>query len=167
MTSCQISSASCRSRNRCFPREIVVTPGGRRLSQRFMHGSGEEHLTAIARGEEPRQPVEGGSKVVTARRRLGRAQVKTHPHPNQVRLRPGFGVQCLLRGDGCGDGRGWIAKGGLKGIADRLEVPAVMGANRFFENGIVTGQYLPHAGSVVFPETGRALDVGEEKGHRA
>ena len=70
-TSCQTSSASWRSRNRCFPRESAVTPEGRAHLPALREWQGEKHLAAMARGEEPRQPVERWGKVVTTRRGFG------------------------------------------------------------------------------------------------
>src|SRR4051794_18979851 len=73
----------------------------------------------------------------------------------------------MLSRNGGGDAIGGICESGLKGVADRLEMPAVMGANGFVEDRVVAPQDFPHAGSVMFPEPGGAFNVREEEGHCA
>ena len=76
----------------------------------------------MAGRQQPREPVERGGEVVTARIRGGLPGMQRHPHPQRTELAPGLGQQRALAGDGGRAARPRaVGKGGLGAIADRLE----------------------------------------------
>ena len=151
---------------RCFPRSIRWTSGGRewRSSSRAAAESRICPPWPVARRRATR--LTGAAEVVGVAL-LGVADVERHPRPERAGLRPRGSGERPLAGERRGERRGRGREGGAEGVADRLEDVAAVVRDRPAQQGIVPGDRGGHRPRQPLPELGAALDVGEEKGHRA
>jgi hypothetical protein len=90
--------------------------------------------------------------------------VQRHEHPQLTDLAPVFAKERMLPIDGCGSCLRNSWKGGVDRTPDRLEEHATVGLNGRIEQGSVAVDGVRHRRSVLLPEGGAALDVGDEEG---
>jgi hypothetical protein len=121
----------------------------------------------VAGRQEQGQPVDGGRDVVTPVIGLSHSGVQRHPHAKRSQRPPVLDEQGSLGGESGGDGLGGCREGRLDGVTDHLERDAAVRLNGLAEQGEVALDGVRHRRSVLLPECGAALDVGEEEGHRS
>ena len=125
----------------------------------------QQDLAAMTGRHDPRSPIDGRPKVVTATR-LGIAGVNSHPDADHARLRPRLGEESMLGSDACGDGIDRGCEDRHQAVACGLYDLAVRLRDRGAEDDLVAGESRPHQLRVLLPETRAALDVGEEERRR-
>ena len=89
--------------------------------------------------------------------------MQRHPHPQLGHLPADGALRLQRRRDAVFRG----GERGAKGIADRLEDVAVVALDSGTEKAVMAGEVFAHRLGMMFPETGAALDVGEEECHRS
>ncbi len=120
-----------------------------------------EDLSSVAGGHDPRRPIQRRPEVVTVAL-VGLPDVEAHANPDD-RAAPGLPSEHPLR---CGRSRERIGRGcesDREPVAARGEhVPAVV-LERFADDHVVPSERLGHLVAVLFPESGRTFDVGEQE----
>jgi hypothetical protein len=139
-------------------RESLLHQGGSGLRQ--------ENLSSVRGSEEARHPVQRRSEVV-ATAWLDHAGVEGHPHPEGADLPPLLPEYGALGIEGSGDGCGSGGKSGADLVAHALEDTTAVGLDGAMHKDIVARERRFHRRSMLLPEPGAALDVGEEKGNGA
>ena len=124
-----------------------------RAAEQACGGAVEHDLAAVARGHHPRGAVENRAEVVPAAQ-FGFAGGDSHPHRQ---------FECQLRCDRSIDSRTGRSKYGAHAVTCVVEHSSVVRVDGVTKNLIVSLQRDPHGGSICFPPTGRALDIGKEK----
>src|SRR3954471_22022558 len=103
---------------------------GESATRQLLGSLSDQDLPAMTNVQHASQPIEGRGQVVAPfiRRRFSRMQ--RHPHPQcPGTIRPGFGEERALHGDGSAHRVLGGSKGGLRAIADGLVEHAVMGGD--------------------------------------
>src|SRR5437762_9170439 len=135
--------------------EVCACQGPRRVR--------EQDLAAVARGRDPRDPVEGETYIVAADE--GHlACVNAHPDPDRVALRPGVIREGPLSVDRGHDRRRGIRKCREDRVALRPDDAAAVAGDGLVEQGTVLVQQLAIGVTQLLDESGGARDVGEQEG---
>jgi hypothetical protein len=126
----------------------------------------EQDLAAVARREHPRRPIQRGAEVIPIALLCDPA-VQDHANSDATRDLPRLVVQRPLGIERRGHGVGSAREDRTELVAHSLEDIAAVRLDCVSQEPFVTGERIGHLATVLLPEEGAALDVGEEKGDRA
>ena len=146
-------------------------PRRERVADQRLRGLGQQHLSAVSRGSDPRRAVHVVPDVVDPRlrrahRRLARVEPDAHAHHGFVRER--VGRQVALRLDDGGHRLGCVHEHVEEGVALRADARPAVGIERVPDDPSVVAEHLaPSGGAETLHVLGRVLDVREDEGERA
>ena len=133
------------------------------LAHGRLYGTGQENLTAVARGHDPRGAVHGQTFIaLRSHRRL--AGMQPHSHQHSPASRPRMSRQRPLRADRRGDRIPSAREDGDQAIALRAEFDAAVGVHGTAQDRPVRGKHLRPTIAQPPREHCRALDVGKHQG---
>jgi hypothetical protein len=142
--------------------ERLGLPARLTCCERSVRVGGEEHLPAMARGEDSPGPVEHGAEVVAVAA-LDLSHVDRHPHEQRSGLGQVDGRQLaldLLGGrDGCAD----VGEDRVDPVADAFDDASSRALEGRPHDPVVPLDGGPHVLGLQLPEHGRVLDVGEQE----
>src|SRR6266536_787403 len=142
----------------CFRRQPVAT--------QIVRDLGYERLPTVTGGEQTRHLVERRAEVVAVAN-FGGPSVKRHTGANRSVFRPTLRAERALRSQRGLDGARRGGEGGAEGVACGLEdVPAAR-LDALPQQSIVARQRFGHRLALRLPEPSAALDIREQKRHRA
>ena len=143
-----------------------MTPSGRSVLHELLGSGGEQNLAAMGGSEEAGGAVDVWAEVVAVAL-VGVGGVQGGAHLERAGLRPLFGDERVLGGEGGVQGVGGRGEGGVDAVAAHLDDVAVVVEDGAAQDGIVAGDGRLHGVWVVLPERAAALHVGEEEGDGA
>ncbi len=132
------------------------------VAQQHLGRVGDEHLPSVRERHQPCRAVHLAAEVVpVAFDRLTGMQTHTNDEVDD-----GLVAQLLLGFDRRGRRVGRSRERGAEAVATGAEHIAAMAFDRAPHDRVVDPQCIGHVGRDFLPQTGRVLDVGEQKGHR-
>jgi hypothetical protein len=120
----------------------------------------------MADAHEPRRAVQYRAEVVAAALVRGTG-VQSHAGPQRAHGPPLLSFECDLRLDRCGHGRRRGRKHGMKSVTGALDHDAAVSGHSVGEQLVVARQRDLHFIGLLFPQLGRALEIGEQERHRS
>ena len=141
-------------------------PGRKGIAHQGRRGLGEQDLAAVPYRGHPGGAMDiQADQAVSGLRRL--AGVDAHPHPDVLPAGPGVSLQGLLHVDGCGHAGARRGKHGEQPVSLSVHLPAAVSGQARPDERTIIGEYLRvEAFSQAPQQSGRALDIGEEKRER-
>jgi hypothetical protein len=138
-------------------------PGGKSAASELLHRLRQQDLPTVSSRQEPCQPVERRSQVITAYVWLPLSRVQRHAHADRSDLTPIFGKHGSLTVEGGGHRVGSRGESRLDGITDDFVQHAVVRLDCLPEQGNVFIDGSLHGVTIALPERGAAFNIGEEK----
>jgi hypothetical protein len=138
----------------------------RRLARELTRRQRQHDLPAVRGRHETRRAVHR-APVIIAIAQLGLTRVQPHPHPEPPRHLPRLTNKRELRRDGSVDRIVRSAEHSMEPVARRLHHEPAVHRDRLMQNRVMAGQGGSHRLGMLFPETRRTLEIGEQERHGA
>ena len=140
---------------------------GQLVAQEHLGGAGDDGLPAMGGGHQAGAPVDRQARVagvIDDHRLVG---VQPDPGPQRVCGAPGLRRERLLKRRRRTHGIPRCRERGGHPVAHPREHVTAMGRNRLLEQLVVADHRGLHRAGILLPHPGRALEIGEQKRHRA